>query len=340
MTDHRAATGPDRDNGRRTVAVRNVISTLNADGTEVMGPGILMYHHPGNDIVNGSLLTVESNHFCVLKSRGAILNVYETGQYPVETPQHPLLGSFQQAFYSGQSPWQYEALFVSRAKSVAKAQGVALSRELAELVYDVDYYVHVDNPQDAVKLVTHMPYQGHMLTTEALNNYVGPVVEQAINQLAQVTPLEQINEKIHEITDLVRGHVQDFLAVYGITLNDVKVLIRPRDERMRELISLRAFGLSELDAVRYYVALKMAEHGLLTAPNIAVGEPFNVGLTAASLTGASLSGASGAGAGRGALPGLPGADGSVAGVPGGTASVHAGAAGAHARAAEPEFQAP
>jgi hypothetical protein len=78
----------------------------------------------------------------------------------------------------------------------------------------------------------------------------------------------------------------------------VKVLVRPRDERMRELISLRAFGLSELDAVRYYVALKMAEHGLLTAPNMAVGEPFNVGLTAASVTGIS---------GTGTIPGVPGA---------------------------------
>ena len=86
------------------MAVRSVISTLNTDGTEVMGPGILMYHYPGSDIMNGSLLTVESNHFCVLKSRGAILNVYETGQYPVETPQRPLLGNFQQAFYGGQSP--------------------------------------------------------------------------------------------------------------------------------------------------------------------------------------------------------------------------------------------
>jgi SPFH domain-Band 7 family len=137
------------------MAVRNVISTLTSDGTEVMGPGVLMYHYPGNDIMNGSLLTVESNHFCVLKSRGAILNVYETGQYPVETPQRPLVGSFQQAFYGGQSPWQYEALFVARAKSVAKAQGMALSRELAELVYDVDYYVHVETKEDAVKLVTH-----------------------------------------------------------------------------------------------------------------------------------------------------------------------------------------
>jgi membrane protease subunit (stomatin/prohibitin family) len=264
------------------MAVRNVISTLTPDGTEVMGPGVLMYHYPGNDIMNGSLLTVESNHFCVLKSRGAILNVYETGQYPVETPQRPLVGNIQQAFYGGQSPWQYEALFVSRAKSVANARGMALSRELAELVYDVDYYVHVDNPEDAVKLVTHMPYHGHALTTEALNAYAGPVVEQAVNQLVQLTPLEQVNERIHDITELVRGHLQNFLSIYGITLNDVKVLIRPSDERMRELISLRAFGLSELDAVRYYVAMKMAERGLVSAPNMAVGQPFNIGITTAT----------------------------------------------------------
>ena len=261
------------------MAMRNVISTLNSDGTEVMGPGVLMYHYPANDIMNGSLLTVESNHFCVLKSRGAVLNVYETGQYPVETPQRPLIGSMQQAFYGGQSPWQYEALFVSRAKSVVKAQGLALSRELAEMVYDVDYYVHVDTAQDAVKLVTHMPYSGHMLTVEALNAYAGPVVEQSVNQLVQLTPLEQVNERIHEITELVRGHLQDFLSVYGVMLNDVKVLIRPKDERMRELISLRAFGLSEIDAVRYYVAMKMAERGLVSAPNMAVGLPFNIGLT-------------------------------------------------------------
>jgi len=265
------------------MAIRNVISTLNADGTEVMGPGILMYHYPANDIMSGSLLTVESNHFCVLKSRGAVLEVYETGQWPLQTPQKPLLGRIQQDFYGGQSPWQYEVLFISRAKSVAKAQGLALSRELAELVYDVDYYVHIDTKEDAVKLVTHMPYQGHVLTTDAVNVYAGPVVEQAINQLVQVTPLEQVNERIHDITELVRGHLQDFLAVYGITLNDVKVLVRPRDERMRELISLRAFGLSEIDAVRYYVALKMVEHGLETAPNMACGEPYNVGITAAQI---------------------------------------------------------
>ena len=129
----------NRRASRADMAIRNVISTLNNDGSEVMGPGVLMYHHPGNDITTGSLLTVESNHFCVLKSRGAGFNVYGGGQYPVQTTDRPLIGSIQQAFYSGQSHRQYEAIFVSSAKSVAKAKGLALSRELAEMVYDVDY---------------------------------------------------------------------------------------------------------------------------------------------------------------------------------------------------------
>ena len=146
--------------------IRNVISTLTQNGEEVMGPEILLWHYPDNNIMNGSLLTVESNHFCVLKSRGAILNVYETGQYTVQTPDRPLFGSMQQAFYGGQSPWQYEALYINRAKLVLKTTGVALSSEMAEMVYSVDYYLHVETRENAVRLVQHMPYRGHTLTIQ------------------------------------------------------------------------------------------------------------------------------------------------------------------------------
>lgn len=262
--------------GSSMTGFRSVISTLTPNGEEMMGPNVLLWHFPNNDIMSGSLLTVESNHFCVLKSRGAILDVYETGQYPVSTPQKPLIGSLQQAFYGGQSPWQYEALYVNRAKLVLKAAGNALSRELALMTYDVDYYIHVNSKEDANKLVQHMPYSGHALTTDQINAYAGPVVEQAVNQLVQVTPLEQVNEKIHDLTQIVHEHLQEFLAVYGITLDLVKVLVFPGDRRMRELISLKAFGLSELDAVRYYTAMIMAEHGVVSAPNMAVGEPFQI----------------------------------------------------------------
>jgi membrane protease subunit (stomatin/prohibitin family) len=256
--------------------IRNVVSTLAENGEEVMGPEILLWHYPHNDIINGSLLTVESNHFCVLKSRGAILNVYETGQYAVQTPDRPLFGSIQQAFYGGQSPWQYEALYINRAKLLLKTSGLALSREMAEMAYSVDYYIHVETREAAVQLVQHMPYRGHALTTVDVNSYAGPVIEQAVNQLVQITPLEVVNEKIHDLSQIVFQHLQQFLATYGIALDTVKVLVFPRDERMKALISLKAFGLSELDAVRYYTAIVMAENGIVSAPNMALGVPFTI----------------------------------------------------------------
>ncbi|HTV39661.1 MAG TPA: SPFH domain-containing protein [Candidatus Sulfotelmatobacter sp.] len=257
--------------------VRAVISTLSSDGKEAMGPDMLMFHYPDSSIVSGTLLTVESNHFAVLKSRGAVLDIYETGQYPIQTPDKPLLGSFTQAFFGGQSPWQYEVLYVNRTKMVVKTSGLALSREMAEMAYEVDYYFHVAKKEDALALVTHMPQSGHFVTTAQVNTYAGPVVEQAINQIVQLTPLESVNEKIHEITQLVHDHLQQFLTVFGITLDTVKVLVFPKDERMRQLISLKAFGLSELDAVRYYAAILMAERGVISAPNMALGIPFSIG---------------------------------------------------------------
>ena len=259
------------------MAIRNVISTLLQDGTEALGPDTLVWHYPANDILNGSLLTVESNHFCVLKSRGAIVNVFETGQFTIQTPDRPLIGSFVKEFYGGQSPWQYEAIYITRAKLVVRAEGLALSREMAELLYDVDYYVDIATPQDAVTLVQRMPFRGHSLTTQALNAYAGPVVEQAINQVAQVTAFERINEKINDLTASVGQHLARFLVGYGVRLEAVKVLVKPRDERMRTLIALKAFGLSELDAIRYYTAMLMADRGIVSAPNMAIGAPFNIG---------------------------------------------------------------
>jgi len=259
------------------VGIRNVISTLTADGREIMGPNVLLFHHPESAIVSGSLLTVESNHFCVLKARGAVLNVYETGQYPVQTPDKPLIGSFTQAFFGGQSPWQYEALYVNRTKMVVKTRGLALSQEMAEMSYEADYYFHVKSKEDAVALVTHMPQNDGGVTLESINAYAGPVIEQSINQIVQLTPLERVNEKIMVITQLVHDHLQGFLKVFGITVDTVKVLVMPKDERMRKLISLKAFGLSELDAVRYYTAMLMAERGVVSAPNMAIGAPFNIG---------------------------------------------------------------
>src|SRR2546423_14562398 len=120
--------------------IRSVISTLTDNGEEVMGPEVLLWHYPNNDIVNGSLLTVESNHFCVLKSRGAILQVYETGQYPVQPPDRPLFGSMQQAFYGGPKPRHEEAVCLQPVELGFESSGNAPSRAIGEGVLSVCHY--------------------------------------------------------------------------------------------------------------------------------------------------------------------------------------------------------
>jgi membrane protease subunit (stomatin/prohibitin family) len=256
---------------------RQVITSLHHDGTDLLGTKTLAVKIADESIVSGSLLTVESNHFCVLKSRGAVLNVYETGQYSLTTPDKPILGSIAQGFFGGNSPWTFEVIYINRSKLLVRSEGVATSEEMAEMAYQVDYYIHVDTKEAALELITHLPFNGSSIDTREVAEYAGPAIEQSINQIVQVTKMEDINEHINEVRELVKGHLTDFLKTYGITLNDLKILIMPKDERMRELISLQAMGLTPIEAVRYYLALKMAEKGLVSAPNAAAGLPFSIG---------------------------------------------------------------
>lgn len=228
------------------------------------------------NIVSGSLVTVESNHFCIVKTRGAVLDIYDTGQYSITTPDKPIFGAFIQAAWGGQSPWQYEIIFVNRSKLLVHNEGIATTKEMAEVRYVADYYVHVDTKEMALELTTHMPFTGTVIDTNEIAAYAGPAIEQAINQIVQVTQLERINEKIDQIREGTKNSLTEFLAVYGIHLNDLRILITPADERMRELISMQALGLSAIEAVRYHLAYKMAEKGLAAAANAACGEPYYV----------------------------------------------------------------
>jgi membrane protease subunit (stomatin/prohibitin family) len=256
---------------------RQVITSLQRDGSDMLGTKSLAIKIADESIVSGSLLTVESNHFCILKSRGAVLNIYETGQYALTTPDKPLFGSIAQGFFGGNSPWVFEIIYINRSKLLVRNKGIATSAEMAEMAYEVDYYIHVDTKEDALDLITHLPFNGTTIDTQEVADYAGPAIEQAINQIVQVTKMEAINEHIMDIRESVKRHLAEFLKVYGILLNDLKVLILPKDERMRELISLQALGLTPIEAIRYYLALRMADKGLVSAPNAAAGLPFQIG---------------------------------------------------------------
>ena len=111
--------------------------------------------------------------------------------------RRPLVGSIVQGFFGGNSPWVYEVIYVNRAKLLVSNRGIATSAEMAEMAYQVDYYIHVDTREAALDLITHLPFNGHVIDTREIADYAGPAIEQAINQVIQVTKLEHINERIH-----------------------------------------------------------------------------------------------------------------------------------------------
>jgi hypothetical protein len=145
---------------------------------------------------------------------------------------------------------------------------------MAGMDYSVDYSISIATCQDAIRLVEHMlPYRGHQgLHVQDISAYAKPIIEQALNQLTQSTSLLSIGSLVRAagtgaspltptyslgkeqpyFSQLVHQHLRQFLSTYGITVDEVKVRVAPRDELMKALLSLKAFGLSEIDALHYY----------------------------------------------------------------------------------------
>jgi EmrB/QacA subfamily drug resistance transporter len=218
-----------------TKGLPNVISTLTAYGEEVMGPGCLLWRSPNDDVGDGSLLIVGSDCFCVLKLCGAIHNIYEAGQYTLHTPDDHLYCSMQLTFSGEPILGLYEAIYINRARILVKKNGVVLSREMIEVNYHVDYSIHIANRADAVKLVEHIPHRVHTLSTQDINAYAKPVIEHTLNQRVQATSLWSNRRELQmqELSQQVRQSLQESISTYGITLDEVRVLVAPRDELLK-----------------------------------------------------------------------------------------------------------
>jgi MFS family permease len=225
----------------------NVVSTLAAHGGETMGPETLLWRYYENNIVPNSLLKVESNQFCVLRLHGQILNVYEAGQHILQDTYSSFFGSIQLTFSGEPISWPYEILYINRTKLTGNVSGILLSRDMIVVDYHVDYTIHIATCADAIQLVQHMLYGGHTFSIQEVSAHAGPIIEEVVNQLLLITPLEPVEPRlatnqelqmIQSISHLLHQRLQQFLSSYGITLDTVKVQrLSSYDKRILALIS-------------------------------------------------------------------------------------------------------
>ena len=79
-------------------------------------------------------------------------------------------------------------------------------------------------------------------------------------------------EATEVLTNRVAGAIRKQLPEVDYTLNTIAG--DPAHTRNLGTIYVR---LTPIEAVRYYLAFKMADKGLVSAPNAAVGAPFQIG---------------------------------------------------------------
>jgi membrane protease subunit (stomatin/prohibitin family) len=253
-----------------------VVSTLLENGTSVMDQFTILWRYPDASIFSGSYLTVESNEIAVVKSRGAVLAVYPQGQYQLQTPDKPVIGFLKRELYGGTAPWLYEILFVNLAKMLSATQGIAYTRELAEVHYDVTYYFHVSpNQDDVLRLIQSVMLKEHKFTVHDLKVFVDPIVDQAINQVIQQVSLKEVNATADKLTEVVKAAVSQELREFGMVLDKIRVIVKVRDEVIKRILSLIALGFEPEKAMLYEISRVLAEKGVITTANVLAKQPVN-----------------------------------------------------------------
>jgi len=149
-----------------------------------MGPTTLLLPTRKTTSSPGSLLTVESNHFCVLKSRGAILNVYETGQYPIEPRNLCCSGRSSRPSTAARARGSMRRSSINRSKlpwsrppELALTEGDGGDELRRGLLYPMSTPKKMRSSWCSICRMPAMSWIPRRST-----KYAGPVVEQAINQ--------------------------------------------------------------------------------------------------------------------------------------------------------------
>jgi len=200
-----------------------------SESSNILQTTIVAWKSSDENRIPGSLLADKDNCFSVLKI-------------------HPPV---RDSFFDDHS--SSETIYVQRSEQFITSDGIGTSKEELEMLYRVHYFVHVDTQDDARKLVTNLPFDNGLITAEQIAKYAAPAIEQAISQI-QITPWENFDEHISEAVKACRQHLGNFLPVFGISLDDLRVFIIPRNHRLRTLIPFQSLGLTERRALQHYLS--------------------------------------------------------------------------------------
>ncbi|BBD73719.1 hypothetical protein HS1genome_2108 [Sulfodiicoccus acidiphilus] len=251
---------------------RAVVRTLQEDGRDMMGPGVIMWRDHNVDIRNRSRLIVESNQKAVVRIQGQVVGVYDAGAHDLNTPNNPVSNFFSRLGYGGNVPWLTEVIFVSSGRFEARSAGVSQTSELIPLQYQVAYYFQVVDP---LKLLQAVQFNGAFYTINELAAYASPILDQSVSQILNNVSIKEVYASMHKVSEAVTAALRQILGEIGINLILSRVVrIEPEDETMRRVIQLNGIGVDTNTALRARLAEIMAQRSDPAATNMFLGVPY------------------------------------------------------------------
>lgn len=252
------------------------------------------------------MLVVESNERSIVRTMGEITGEFGPGSQNLNTPNSGVMTAFKRMNYGGNAPWLVEAFFFSMARFEGVTTGISQSKQLIPMEFEVAYYFRVKDP----KLLMHnVQMHGDAYTTVQLGKYISPFIDQAISQIVNLIPVEEIYLKLQDLTMAVNNALTTHMSEIGVELLYTRVRrIEPKDELLRRVVQIRGFESGEIEeiedeakagqkvqvpqriddmqAIRVALAEVLARNGDPGAVNMMLGVPYyNVAVFGSGLPG-------------------------------------------------------
>ena len=250
----------------------------------------LVWKHPIEDFNLGSQLIVHESQEAIFFRDGQALDLFGPGRYTLETQQLPILERLYQLPTDTEGTFHSEVYFINRTTQMGIKWGTDSKVRLfdpmtgmhVELGASGEFSIRVTNSrklllkligttgelkQDAILGGGGKGLFRSLVMTQVKSYLAAAIRENSINIL-------EIDERLLELSDALRGRVNDRLAEYGLEMPEFYVsrVVTPDDDpnfrRMKEQFAEQYLGVRQ-EQIRKNIAAAEAERKAVEAQTAA-----------------------------------------------------------------------
>jgi len=183
----------------------------------------------GNEIKMGAKLIVRESQVAVFINKGKLADVFEPGDYTLETDNLPILSTLQGWKYGFHSPFKAEIYFVNTRRFVDLKWGTKNPITLRDPEFGPTrirafgtYAIRVNNAANFIKEIVGT--DGHFTTDEITDQLRNLIVSRFADLIGEAKiPILDMAANYDELGEFITGKIHDDFLTYGIDITKMLV---------------------------------------------------------------------------------------------------------------------